>query len=151
MFHLGRGDLWTAGFGDIAISPKKIRTDYLMHLEKKYITFADCQKIFQDEDWITIKESMICVQNDDPTKQACFGDSGGPLYDSINKKIVGVVSTGNDSCSGLPVIYTRLASHVSSSTLLQKCAIQDNVMHHVHVHGFDSNICFCFFFSSPRR
>lgn len=82
-----------------------------MHLEKKYIPFADCQKIFQDEDWITIKESMICVQNDDPTKQACFGDSGGPLYDRINNKLVGVVSTGNDSCSGLPVIYTRLASH----------------------------------------
>lgn len=88
-------------------------SDYLLHLEKRYIPFADCQKIFQDEDWITIKESMICVQNDDPTRQACYGDSGGPLYDSINKKLVGVVSTGNDSCSGLPVIYTRLASHVS--------------------------------------
>jgi len=110
----GRDNLWTAGFGVTDMITRR-SSDYLMHVEKSYIPFADCQKIFQTENWITIKESMICVQNDDPTRQACFGDSGGPLYDGINKKLVGVVSTGNDSCSGLPVIYTRLASHVSSS------------------------------------
>lgn len=106
----GRGNLWTAGFGLTSMSTLR-DSDYLLHLEKRYIPFADCQKILQNEEWITVKESMICVQNDDPTRQACFGDSGGPLYDSVNKKLVGVVSTGNNSCSGFPVIYTRLASH----------------------------------------
>jgi Secreted trypsin-like serine protease len=112
LLFLGRGNLWTAGFGLTSMSTLR-DSDYLLHLEKSYIPFADCQKILQNEEWITVKESMICVQNDDPTRQACFGDSGGPLYDSVNKKLVGVVSTGNTSCSGFPVIYTRLASHVS--------------------------------------
>jgi secreted trypsin-like serine protease len=115
LFHsnaAGKENLWTAGFGKTETSD---RSDYLMHVETKYVSLADCTKAFQTVDWIEIKDSMICVQNDDVSKQACFGDSGGPLYDSDSNTLVGVVSTGNDSCYGLPVIYTRLASHVSTS------------------------------------
>ena len=113
-FHLnatGKENLWTASFGQTG---KSDRSDYLMHGETKYVSLVDCTKVFQTEYWIEIKNSMICVQNDDVSKQACFGDSGGPLYDSDSNIHEDVVSTGNDRCYGLPVINTRLASHVSS-------------------------------------
>jgi secreted trypsin-like serine protease len=41
------------------------------------------------------------------------GDSGGPLYDSVGEKLVGVISSGADVCYGYPLVTTRLASHVS--------------------------------------
>jgi len=104
----GKANLWTAGFGDIGYAK---RSDYLMHVETKYVSVADCKIAYEKEDWIDIEDGMICVQNDDVAKQACFGDSGGPLYDSDSNLLVGIVSTGNDSCEGLPVVYTRLASH----------------------------------------
>ena len=44
------------------------------------------------------------------------GDSGGPLYDSVGKKLVGTISTGGDVCEGYPVVTTRLAFHVSNKT-----------------------------------
>jgi len=109
--RIGRANLWTLGFGQTETSSS---SDFLLHVESKYVSLADCKKAFEGEDWIDIESSMICGQNDDVSKQACFGDSGGPLYDSVNKTLVGVVSTGNDSCFGLPVIYTRLASYVST-------------------------------------
>lgn len=103
--------MWTVGFGQTDASSS---SDFLMHVESTYVSLADCKKAFEGEDWIDIESSMICAQNDDVSKQACFGDSGGPLYDSVNEKVIGVVSTGNDSCYGLPVVYTRLASYVST-------------------------------------
>jgi trypsin len=57
--------------------------------------------------------SMLCAGNDQqPVKDACYGDSGGPLFaDSADGPVeVGVVSWGR-SCAqlGYPGIYTRLS------------------------------------------
>ena len=44
------------------------------------------------------------------------GDSGGPLFDKINKVLVGVVSWG-DGCAidGNPGVYSRISAQVSIS------------------------------------
>jgi len=81
-----------------------------MHLSKQYVTLEACKAAYERDNWITIDENMICVQNANPGRSACFGDSGGPLYDSVEKKLIGVVSTGPDDCSGK--YATILASHI---------------------------------------
>lgn len=81
-----------------------------MHLPTEYVNNDVCKRIY-DDDGFKIKESMICTQNDDPSKQACYGDSGSGLYDPVAKKVVGIVSTGDEYCYGAPVIYTRISSH----------------------------------------
>lgn len=85
-----------------------------MQVSGKFVPPRECHKRTKDQDDIAaIADGMICVQNDNARKQACFGDSGGPLYDWSANKIIGVVSTGNRSCRGYPVIYTSLGDHVS--------------------------------------
>ena len=89
-----------------------------MEVSGKYVPLGECHKRTKDQDDISdITNGMICVQNDDTRKQACYGDSGGPLYDWSANKIVGVVSTGNSSCEGYPVIYTSIGKHVSGIVL----------------------------------
>lgn len=107
----GRSGLWTAGFGFTNFQ-KKIKPDILKHLELNYADNEVCNLAFSDDDW-TIQDNMICGQNDDPSKQACFGDSGGPLYDKVDNKLVGVTSWGDNNCESKLVVYARIASQVS--------------------------------------
>jgi secreted trypsin-like serine protease len=64
-----------------------------------------------------INESMMCAA--DPGQDSCEGDSGGPLYDSDNDVVVGVVSTGAESCADAryPGIYARISSQVWTDSL----------------------------------
>lgn len=109
----GRDQLWTAGFGLESIGPNRI-PDVLMHLEKKYVSFDECSRLYHifEKDWIKMDRTMICVKNDFDFRSACFGDSGGPLYDATAKKLVGIVSTGPPDCARLPIIYASIASEV---------------------------------------
>jgi len=90
-----------------------------MHLSDQYVTVDACKEAYKRDDWITIEENMICVQNADPGRNACFGDSGGPLYDSVEKKLIGVVSTGPDGCSGKNMQSSHL---ISVMTLNAQCS-----------------------------
>ncbi|GFH49458.1 hypothetical protein CTEN210_05934 [Chaetoceros tenuissimus] len=78
-YAAGRGNLWTPGFGK---DQNDSSTDYLMEVSGKYVPLGECHKRTKDQDDIDdIVDGMICVQNDNVKKQACYGDSGGPLYD----------------------------------------------------------------------
>ena len=57
---------------------------------------------------IVISDQVLCAKNSDFLKSACYNDGGGPLYDSINDVLVGIVSTGSDDCKNLPVVYERI-------------------------------------------
>ena len=61
---------------------------------------------------LPIDDSMMCAY--DLVKSACFGDSGGPLYDLENNMLIGVVSWGI-SCGSPPTVYSRIASQVRVS------------------------------------
>jgi secreted trypsin-like serine protease len=75
-----------------------------------------------------IQDGQICAGFDEGQINHCFGDSGGPLYASINNKqqLIGVVTLGGDICEA-PFIYgvysdvsfyrNWISSYVSLDTL----------------------------------
>ncbi len=69
-----------------------------------------CKKYYKKKDGYELDRSILCAQNEDDQKSACYGDSGGPLYDAANQKLVGVVSGGPVDCQGKPVKYGRIAA-----------------------------------------
>ena len=49
---------------------------------------------------------MMCTNN--PGKDTCYGDDGGPLFDATENVLVGIVS--NYRCGGgLPSVFSRIA------------------------------------------
>lgn len=63
-----------------------------------------------------VTDSMMCAA--DPGEDSCEGDSGGPLYDSENDVVVGVVSGGVDCAAlGYPGIYARISNQVGRHSL----------------------------------
>ena len=48
---------------------------------------------YDDEEFFQISPDMMCAGYT-YGKGVCYGDSGGPLYDKKNKKLVGVTSWG---------------------------------------------------------
>lgn len=110
----GQGGLWTAGFGNTAV--KSSTQPYrIQHLELKYVTNEECNLDYQNDDKWNVDETEICAIeiNEDRSKQACFGDSGGPLYDKNANKLVGVTSWGDKDCTSKIVVYSRIANQVS--------------------------------------
>ena len=68
-----------------------------------------------------IDYTVLCVQNDNFDQSACKGDSGGPLYDASQRRLVGVVSGGPSDCKGKPIRYSRVAAGVSFIKTLTFC------------------------------
>ena len=91
---------------------QEIKATRLQHLELEYINNTVCDELYADDDW-DVQDNMMCARNNDPTKQACFGDSGGPLYDNKEQKLVGVTSSGDSDCTTKSVVYARIAAEVS--------------------------------------
>uniref|UniRef100_T1J0D6 limulus clotting factor C n=1 Tax=Strigamia maritima TaxID=126957 RepID=T1J0D6_STRMM len=63
-----------------------------------------------------ITDTIICAGSDTP-KDACEGDSGGPMFipDRLTQHwlLIGVVSTGFQcAVPGIPAIYTRITSYI---------------------------------------
>ena len=110
----------TIGFGRTGVDEPG--TDVLMNVSAKYINNESCDAIWEAE-WTKdmIDESMICTINENPYRNACFGDSGGPLYDREANRLVGVVSWGDLECESFPVVYGRVAGVVSSFILENSC------------------------------
>jgi len=54
---------------------------------------------------------MMCAADTD--QDSCSGDSGGPLFDSENKALVGVTSWGYLCAeAGFPGVYARISEEV---------------------------------------
>jgi hypothetical protein len=77
-----------------------------------------CQRIYTDFLGVSpVTDGMICAGYDNGGKNACFGDSGGPLMiptaAAPGWKQVGIVSWGPYSCGSaqLPNVYTRIATY----------------------------------------
>ncbi len=60
------------------------------------MTNSDCTTVYNYSS-SNIKDSMLCAR--DVGKDACQGDGGGPLYDSVNNKLLGVISWGKKGTS----------------------------------------------------
>lgn len=104
----GRDNLWTIGMGHVEPGYVAFK---LEHLELKYVNNDACDLAYEEDDW-AIHDNMMCAINDDVTKQACYGDSGGPLFDRRENKLVGITSWGDSDCTSKMVVYSRIADQI---------------------------------------
>ena len=90
------------------------KLNYPLKLHQVEIQVMDndsCKTLFQGSK-VEIVESSICALQPGSRKNACYGDSGGPLMASPKPRTfvqVGIVSRGCGNMD-LPNIYTRVAS-----------------------------------------
>lgn len=92
--------------------------DFSNDLQKVKLTIIDnkvCQNWFRQAGRdMLIDERIICAGFKNGGKDACHGDSGGPLLSKINGQfvVVGVVSTGIGCARPLlPGLYSRVSSY----------------------------------------
>lgn len=98
------------GFGDI--DPDEAVTDFsevMRHTDVNYVTNTECRRDHRGE----IDEDMMCAEASG--KDACYGDSGGPLLMTPNDNheddsLVGIVSWGRGCADeDYPGVYTRIS------------------------------------------
>lgn len=108
MWHLIDGEgkkLWAIGFGNV--DGYEGSEYYADHLQEAELAFVDLDECSRDH---YVDETMICAEGDTSfISGACFGDSGGPLYDFKNEVLVGVTSFGKDPCGREPAVFSNIA------------------------------------------
>lgn len=94
--------------------------DFSNDLQKVRLTIIDnkvCQNWFRQAGReMPIDDRIICAGFKSGGKDACHGDSGGPLLSKINGQyvVVGVVSTGIGCARPLlPGLYSRVSSYIN--------------------------------------
>lgn len=112
-----------SGFDAIVIGWGKLNEkseDFSNELQKVKLTIIDnkvCQNWFRQAGReMPIDDRIICAGFKNGGKDACHGDSGGPLLSKINGHyvVVGVVSTGIGCARPLlPGLYSRVSSYIS--------------------------------------
>jgi hypothetical protein len=95
------------------------RVDALRQVALPFFSHPRCQTIYGALSGNTslVSDGMVCAGYENGGKNACFGDSGGPLMIPMAAapgwKQVGVVSWGPGSCGSAqrPNVYTRISAY----------------------------------------
>ncbi|XP_053203643.1 serine protease filzig-like [Panonychus citri] len=104
-----------SGWGKLEPNTKKL-PDKLQVTQVPMIKYDKCQESYSEYNKeVKIPESSLCAGFQEGGKDACFGDSGGPLM--INMKgywtLVGIVSNGIKCAQPkLPGVYTRVSYYL---------------------------------------
>jgi hypothetical protein len=98
------------GFGSLSESgDSSVKT--LQRVSMPYISGASCQDYYPAGD---VLEDMFCAGEEDGGRDACSGDSGGPLIKQVDgtNVVLGLVSWG-DGCgrANKPGVYTSVQYH----------------------------------------
>jgi hypothetical protein len=98
------------GFGRLSdAGDSSVQT--LQRVSMPYISGTSCQEYYPDGD---VLEDMFCAGDEDGGRDACSGDSGGPLIKQVDgtSVILGLVSWG-DGCgeADKPGVYTSVQYH----------------------------------------
>ncbi|XP_068973443.1 venom protease-like [Bombus flavifrons] len=104
---------FVAGWGKLSYGGPY--SDVLMEVQVPVISNAECKKAYSN-----IPDTEICAGYAEGGKDACTGDSGGPLMIPQNFTYyeIGVVSRGHEcALPGYPGIYTRVTSFLDSFIL----------------------------------
>jgi uncharacterized repeat protein (TIGR01451 family) len=97
--------------------PGKDYPETLHQVQVPIITNSQCESWYDDsvgpDDWITV--NMLCAGFAEGGKDACYGDSGGPLMipDGQGWRLAGIVSWGWDCARPYqPGVYTRVSQYI---------------------------------------
>eukprot|EP00531_Pseudo-nitzschia_arenysensis_P015398 CAMPEP_0116146244 /NCGR_PEP_ID=MMETSP0329-20121206/17059_1 /TAXON_ID=697910 /ORGANISM="Pseudo-nitzschia arenysensis, Strain B593" /LENGTH=367 /DNA_ID=CAMNT_0003641975 /DNA_START=165 /DNA_END=1267 /DNA_ORIENTATION=- len=103
-------EMTVIGFGDIDPAEGKTKfSDNLRQVDVKYVPNEECTDDHNGE----VTDEMMCAEA--PGKDACYGDSGGPLLltpneDHLDDAVVGIVSWGRGCANeNFPGVYTRIS------------------------------------------
>ena len=112
IIDLDGSEMTVIGFGDI--DPDEKITDFaefLRRVDVEYVGNVACGRDHRGE----ITDSMMCAEA--PGRDACYGDSGGPLLLTPSENfeddgLVGIVSWGRGCADeDYPGVYTRISSY----------------------------------------
>lgn len=88
-------------------------SDVKLKLQLPVVDNQICRKKYQAH--LSIRDTQLCAGGEEK-KDACKGDSGGPLMRNIdgNYYLIGVVSFGPNPCAikGVPGVYTNVAKFI---------------------------------------
>lgn len=93
--------------------------DALRQVSLPFFDHARCRSVYAEltGDPLLVSDGMVCAGYENGGKNACFGDSGGPLMipttDAPGWKQVGIVSWGSWNCGSAqyPNVYTRVSTY----------------------------------------
>lgn len=108
---LTEGDVLTVSGWGSTNNPNN-NENLLRAVDVPKVDLERCRPFFNDIN-LNVTNDMICAGFDEGGKDACFGDSGGPLISTNTKirKLVGVVSWGVGCAQpNRPGVYARVAS-----------------------------------------
>ncbi|KAI9644808.1 hypothetical protein NHQ30_006835 [Ciborinia camelliae] len=99
--------LTTAGWGYRSWTHYHVQ-EKLRKVSVPVVSRAKCQTEYAA--FHNVTENMICAGLDAGGKDACSGDSGGPIVDAVSGRLVGLVSWG-EACAtpGYAGVYTNVA------------------------------------------
>ncbi|CAH2057798.1 unnamed protein product, partial [Iphiclides podalirius] len=105
--------LYTSGWGFVE-NKFGIRSNIKLEVDLPLEPRSTCRELFSAVD-ITISEEQICAGGE-RGKDACKGDSGGPLMDRDERRyrVIGVVSFGPKPCGqeNRPSVYTNVYKYL---------------------------------------
>ena len=70
-----------------------------------YVPPSECKQMMGSN---RIQDNMLCAIGNN--QDACYGDSGGPLFDHQSQRLMGLVSWGYGCNIGYPTVFARIAS-----------------------------------------
>lgn len=102
-FHKIYRKLFISGWGSTSVKDEH-HTPFLMGTYLQYVPFKICINTNAAYKKLVKSDYHLCYGS--PGKDACYGDSGGPL--ASNKTLYGIVSFG-DGCGKVTGVYVRLS------------------------------------------
>lgn len=96
----------TAGWGQIGAT--KASSNVLLKVELPVVSLKKCK---EDLEGLEITKNMLCTGYPQGRKDACNGDSGGPLH--LDGKVIGIVSWGI-GCGepNTPGVFTKVNNYI---------------------------------------
>ncbi|PVI00749.1 extracellular trypsin protease [Periconia macrospinosa] len=100
----------TAGWG-LTVEDGWTGPQTLQYVDVPIVDRATCKKQYEDYD--EISENMVCAGFPQGGKDACNGDSGGPLITTGTKTVIGIVSWGLGCARpNYAGVYSRVSSQL---------------------------------------